>query len=111
MELVVASVVLSVYILFVDISLEGLLIGTVGDADVVGDVVEVVIMVLVLVAALSVEALVVEILDLAVVGSIDEWLAEVIGVVDVVVVVRLLPFVDSVVLLADSGTESCIGKI
>jgi hypothetical protein len=77
----------------------------------VGDLVDVVIMVLVLVSVLSVVALIIAILVLAVVATSDGEVEEVIGEVDSVVVITLLPFVDSVVLPAVAGPVSSIGDI
>lgn len=106
MDLVVACVLLPVDVLVAVVSVEVLLVVTVGLADVVGDVVEVLITVLVLVAGLCVDALAVEMVELAVVGVTDDVLAEVIGVVVVVVVVTVLGLVDMdmVVLLVVSGS-------
>ena len=99
MELVVACVVLTVDMLFGDVSVELMLVGTVGFADVVGDTVEVLISVLMLLAALS-EATV----GLSVDEDSADVLADVTGVVDVVVLMALelwdivwLPVVDNTV--------------
>lgn len=98
MELVVACVVLTVDVPFGDVSVELMLVGTVGFADVVGDTVEVLISVLMLLAALS-EATV----GLSVDEDSADVLADVTGVVDVVLMalelwdIVWLPVVDNTV--------------
>jgi hypothetical protein len=98
--LVVSSLVLAVDVPFSAMYVAGIFVLAIILADVVVDVIDVVSMVLLLVAGLSVNTLFAEILDISVIVASEYVLSGVIGVGDVVVVVMVLEFVDIFVLLA-----------